>query len=136
MLLGRPKAHGLRPVGFNGDVEQSQLSSANLDDDHRNRVDPRDLKYCRNRCPCYWDPADDPFRWRDRLPFARWGLAELQLMGWPLLALTILWADWYPYVAPVPAALVCLIAYFFRDPLRRVPAEPGLLVAPADGQVG
>ena len=55
-------------------------------------LDPRDLKYCRNRCPCYWDPADDPFRWRGRLPFARWGLAELQLMGWPLLALTILLA--------------------------------------------
>ncbi len=56
-------------------------------------LDPRDLKYCRNRCACDWDPADDPFRWRDRLPFARWGLAELQLMGWPLLALTILLAD-------------------------------------------
>ena len=52
-------------------------------------LDPRDLKYCRNRCGCYWDPADDPFRWRERLPFARWGLAELQLMGWPLLAATI-----------------------------------------------
>ena len=25
--------------------------------------------------------------WRDRLPFVRWGLAELQIMGWPLLAL-------------------------------------------------
>ena len=54
-------------------------------------LDPRDLKYCRNRCACDWDPADDPFRWRGRLPLARWGLAELQLMGWPLLALTILW---------------------------------------------
>ena len=25
-------------------------------------LDPRDLKYCRNRCNCDWDPADDPFR--------------------------------------------------------------------------
>ena len=49
-------------------------------------LDPRDLKFCRNRCSCYWEPADDPFRWRGGLPFARWGLAELQLMGWPLLA--------------------------------------------------
>ena len=49
-------------------------------------LDPRDLKYCRNRCGYWWAEADDPFRWRGRLPFARWGLAELQLMGWPLAA--------------------------------------------------
>ena len=44
-------------------------------------LDPRDLKFCRNVCQCDWDQADDPFRWRDRLPFARWGLAELQIIG-------------------------------------------------------
>ncbi len=98
-------------------------------------LDPRDLKYCRNRCSCYWDAADDPFRWRDRLPFARWGLAELQLMGWPLLALTILLADEYWYLAAVPAVCLCLLGYFFRDPLRSIPTGAGLLVAPADGRV-
>ena len=37
-------------------------------------LDPRDLKYCRNRCECDWDAADDPFRWRDgcRLPAGDW----------------------------------------------------------------
>jgi phosphatidylserine decarboxylase len=101
-------------------------------------LDPRDLKYCRNRCSCYWDAKDDPFRWRDRLPFARWGLAELQLMGWPLLAVTILvavLAEEYWYLALLPAACLCLIVYFFRDPLRSVPGGPGLVVAPADGRV-
>jgi phosphatidylserine decarboxylase len=98
-------------------------------------LDPRDLKYCRNLCSCSWDPADDPFRWRQRLPFARWGLAELQLMGLPLLAATIALACTYWYAAFVPGALLCLIVYFFRDPPRRVPTDSGALVAPADGKV-
>jgi len=99
-------------------------------------LDPRDLKYCRNRCTCDWKPADDPFRWRERLPLARWGLAEVQLMGWPLLALTILAACTpFRYAALVPGVLLCLIVYFFRDPTRRIPTNPGLIVAPADGKV-
>jgi phosphatidylserine decarboxylase len=98
-------------------------------------LDPRDLKYCRMRCRCGWAESDDPFRWRDRLPLTRWGLAEVQLMGWPLLALTLLlvWQFWP--LAIVPAALLCLIVSFFRDPLRRVPEDPGILVSPADGKV-
>jgi phosphatidylserine decarboxylase len=99
-------------------------------------LDPRDLKFCRNRCDCYWQEANDPFRWRGRLGFARWGLAELQLMGWPLLALTILLVlTPYWYAAILPAAALCLVVSFFRDPPRRVPDGPGLLVAPADGRV-
>jgi phosphatidylserine decarboxylase len=98
-------------------------------------LDPRDLKYCRNRCDCRWDEADDPFRWRERLPFARWGLAELQLMGWPLLGLTAALAYTVWYLAPSPGALLLLVVYFFRDPARRVPQEPGLVVSPADGKI-
>lgn len=98
-------------------------------------LDPRDLKYCRNRVNCFWNDADDPFRWRERLPFARWGLAELQLMGWPLLALTILAGYYLWYLAPIPAVLLAFVLYFFRDPPRRVPQEPGLVISPADGKV-
>jgi phosphatidylserine decarboxylase len=98
-------------------------------------LDPRDLKYCRNVCEVWWRPEDNPFAWRERLPFARWGLAELQIMGWPLLAATAALAFvWWP-LAIVPAVPLALVVYFFRDPQRRVPGGPGLLVAPADGVV-
>ncbi len=98
-------------------------------------LDPRDLKYCRNVCQCDWDKADDPFHWRDRLLFARWGLAELQIFGWPLLALAILAAIYVWYLAFLPGALFCLVIYFFRDPPRRVPAGQGVIVSPADGKI-
>jgi phosphatidylserine decarboxylase len=101
-------------------------------------LDPRDLKFCRNVCTAHWSPQDDRFRWREKLPFARWGLAELQLMGWPLLAATLaLLFLPFPYslAAAVPAVLLAEIVYFFRDPKRNVPTEPGLVVAPADGKI-
>ena len=98
-------------------------------------LDPRDLKFCRNVCQCDWDEADNPFRWRDHLLFARWGLAELQLFGWPLLALTILAAVYAWYLVLAPGILLCLVVYFFRDPPRRVPGEAGLIVSPADGKI-
>ncbi len=98
-------------------------------------LDPRDLKYCRNLCECTWDEADEPFRWRQRLPFARWGLAELQLLGWPLLGLAVLLGMTFWYLALVPGVLLAFVLYFFRDPRRTVPTGAGLLVSPADGTV-
>jgi phosphatidylserine decarboxylase len=103
-------------------------------------LDPRDLKFCRNLCTCDWDAADDNFQWRGRLPFARWGLAELQIMGWPLLAITLLllvllWPSFICAAAIVPAVLLGLVVYFYRDPTRQVPSEPGLIVSPADGKI-
>lgn len=101
-------------------------------------LDPRDLKYCCNLCTAHWASEDDPFRWRESLPFARWGLAELQLMGWPLLLLATLlwwWGGIWSWLALVPAVLLGLVAYFFRDPTRVIPAEPDAIVSPADGTI-
>lgn len=99
-------------------------------------LDPRDLKYCRNLCTAHWRPEHDPFRWRENIPLARWGLAEAQLMGWPLVALMVLLllTPWWA-LAAVPVVLLWWVLYFFRDPPRRVPDEPGILVSPADGTV-
>ncbi len=98
-------------------------------------LDPRDLKYCRNLVECDWRPEDDPFRWRDRLPFARWGLAELQIMGWPLLAAAAgLGWYWWP-LGIVPGVLFLFVLSFFRHPRREIPTGPGLVVAPADGTI-
>ena len=53
-------------------------------------LDPRDLKFYRNQGGYFWEPQDDPFLWRDHLPFARVGLAELIVIGGGLLAGAIL----------------------------------------------
>ena len=84
-------------------------------------LDPRDLKFCRNQTECHWDEADDQFAGRSRIPFARWGLAELQLMGWPLLAATIALAATAWYLAPLTAIPLFMVVWFFRDPPRTVP---------------
>ncbi len=105
-------------------------------------VDPRDLKYVRNVCGFWFHPEDDPYRWRDRLGLARYGLAEVVIftllfltVGFPLTVGAILWhwAFWIPLAA---AVLVWLeILYFFRDPQRRIPDDPSALLSPADGTV-
>ena len=101
-------------------------------------LDPRDLKFCCNQCTAFWAGEHDPFGWRERLPFARWGLAELQLMGWPLLALTCLsfWlGGWWRLLAVVSGAGLGLVVYFFRDPTRQIPAAAESIVSPADGTI-
>ena len=102
-------------------------------------IDDRDLKFHRNVCDCFFDPADDRFAWREGLPFARAGLAELLLLGgFPLLigiAVLIAAPGWWKLAAAVPLAATAFVAWFFRDPERPVPPGAGVVVSPADGVV-
>jgi len=98
-------------------------------------VDPRDIKYYRNQDTYWWADADDPFQWRESLPFVRVGLAELLLLtsGFVLLAI-LLGFLWWPL--SLPALVVAgLIVWFFRNPKRQIPALPGTIVSPADGRL-
>jgi phosphatidylserine decarboxylase len=66
------------------------------------------------------------------VPFAKEGFpfigaaAGITLIAW--------WLGWIP-VAVVGAMLTLFVSWFFRNPLRRVPQGPGLVVAPGDGVV-
>lgn len=40
-----------------------------------------------------------------------------------------------PYAAILPAVIACYCIYFFRNPNRVIPADPSLIVSPADGTV-
>jgi len=98
-------------------------------------LDPRDVKFYRNQGGYYWEPEDDSFRWRDRLPFARAGLAELLLLGggFALLTVVALWV--VPLIAVLPSVGLLAVVWFFRSPRRSIPKAPGAVVAPADGKV-
>jgi phosphatidylserine decarboxylase len=110
-------------------------------------LDPRDLKFYRNQGGYSWLPGDDPFVWRDRLPFARVGLAELIVIGGGTLVLAFLLFTIASWIPPGGVRIMaCLIAagflvvsglvfWFFRNPRREIPDVAGVVVAPADGKV-
>ncbi|HEX4416073.1 MAG TPA: phosphatidylserine decarboxylase [Lacipirellulaceae bacterium] len=74
----------------------------------------------------------------EKLPIAPWGWKDLNLFGWPLIALILL--SFLPgrpwcYVALLPIIVLIWLISFFRDPSRQVPTDPSAIVAPADGTV-
>lgn len=98
-------------------------------------IDSRDLKFCRNVCGYWFDRADDRFAWRDRLPIARPGWAEVMMFGGGSVLAAVLLALWSPWAAIPPAIAALFVLAFFRNPPRRIPPEPRLIVSPADGRI-
>ena len=111
-------------------------------------LDPRDLKFYRNLGGYAWDKKDDPFAWRDQIPFARPGLAELLVygflsFGWAGITAWILTRFVLPTGVQVLGWLAfttltvigILIVWFFRNPHRRIPEGDNLVVSPADGKL-
>src|SRR5690625_7861485 len=59
-------------------------------------------------------------------------IAYSLIVGW-LLSGVDHWVSYLIY--GVLAALCLVVIYFFRDPERRSPADPNLILSPADGRV-
>ncbi|KLU03711.1 Phosphatidylserine decarboxylase [Rhodopirellula islandica] len=98
-------------------------------------VDSRDMKYYRNQDSYWWADADDPFLWRESLPFVRVGLAEMIVLTSASLVLAVLFGwFWWPLSVPF-LAVACLVAWYFRNPRRKVPDTFGTVVSPADGKL-
>jgi phosphatidylserine decarboxylase len=105
-------------------------------------IDSRDLKFTRNVCGFWFRDEDDPFRWRNRLPLARAGLAELVCFSLVFLALALVFAclaTWYHAAFWVPEGVIVIlwafVVSFFRDPERQIPTDAAALLSPADGTI-
>ena len=105
-------------------------------------IDSRDLKLYRNVCGYWFRPEEDRFRWRDKIPLARPGLAEIVyftfiflLAGFAAAVAAALFHPIFWALFGIESGLWLFMISFFRNPPRKIPTDPNVLVSPADGTV-
>jgi len=76
------------------------------------------------------------------MKLTRYGTREIivaTVLCWGLFGLAVYWASCASWLillgADLPILIWLWVLWFFRDPERDIPAEPGLFVSPADGLV-
>jgi len=96
-------------------------------------IDARDLELTRVPCGHYFETETEaqPVRF----PLTKYGAREIVVFGGVAAAAIVLSAIYFWYVLPLFVAALLFVLYFFRDPERQVPQDPGVLVAPADGKI-
>jgi phosphatidylserine decarboxylase len=67
---------------------------------------------------------------RDGIPFV-----VVPLILAVIAAVAGVWLIWFWPLALLLALLAAFMAFFFRNPRRSIPLEPGIVIAPADGRV-
>jgi phosphatidylserine decarboxylase len=67
---------------------------------------------------------------RDGIPFV-----VVPLVIALICAILAFWLVWFWIGVGLSILLTAFMAYFFRNPRRSIPLEPGIIVAPADGKV-
>lgn len=65
-------------------------------------------------------------------PYAQREIILIMLVGGAVTVLVLLW---WPLLALLPLAVTLALLSFYRDPVRAIPEERGVLLAPADGRV-
>ncbi len=73
------------------------------------------------------------------IPLTRYGLRELILFPMIFILLAVVFyvvlPGWRPWPQLLAFVLIISVCAFFRDPLRQVPQEKNILLAPADGKI-
>jgi phosphatidylserine decarboxylase len=96
-------------------------------------IDALDLWLTRVPCGYWFEGGGEKAPMR--IPLARYGIREIVVFGGLAAAGMVLSAVYFWYLAPAFAVGLGFVLFFFRDPERRVPSVPDVLVSPADGKV-
>lgn len=142
MCWGRIRRAILKTL-FPGHVKRMlELRLGDCPDCKHEIIDSRDLKLFANVCGYHFDPRTDPYAYRSNLGFARWGAMELLFFSMMLLGLSAGLAVPAMLVHPafwvgtaVALGFWLFVLSFFRNPNRKIPDAPGLVVSPADGTI-